>query len=279
MSLAEGFAWEYKDWRFSGYSLAGITTSIFCRTAGVCFDLGQGLPFQLGAKRVLISHAHMDHAAGIPYLIAQRNMAGQADTEIFLPEGMMQPMEEILQAWQRIDGHSYSYSLKAAPPGQLISLDKLYSIKAFRTDHRVPSQGYILYLAKKRLKERFRDGESAAEARRRGDDPDERFFEPVVAYTGDSRIEFLEADPDVRKAKILFAEATFWGEKKPVDHARKWGHTHFDEILTALSRFENERIVLIHASARYSSDFLEAQLAARLSAADRKRVVLFPRPF
>src|SRR5690606_23012108 len=96
------------------YSLAGITTSLFCKNASVCFDVGQGLPFQLGAKRILITHGHMDHASGLPYLIAQKNMTGQKETEIFVPEDLLAPMEEILKIWQRIDRHEYSYRLQAA---------------------------------------------------------------------------------------------------------------------------------------------------------------------
>jgi ribonuclease Z len=159
-------------------------------------------------------------------------------------------------------------------------LDKLYSFRAFTTTHRVPSQGYILYQKKKRLKPSLQ-GAAAAEilaAKARGENPNEDYLDPVVAFTGDTQIEFIDSDPDVLCAKILFVEVTFWDDEKPVEHARKWGHIHIDEILAALPRLQNERIVLIHASVRYSTPYLQEILSRRLPKQDQERVILFPRP-
>lgn len=280
MSLADGFRWSHEDWNFTGYSLAGITTSIFCRNASVCFDVGQGLPFQNAAKHVLITHAHMDHASGIPYLLSQKNMNGQKETNLFVPESFVSPIEQILKLWQSVDGHEYGYNLRAARVGELYDLDKLYAVKPFATPHRVASQGYLLYQKKKRLKAELRAAgeEAILRARAQGVDPNESFLAPMVAFTGDSKIEFIDADPDVAAAKILFVEVTFWDDAKPVAHARKWGHLHLDELLAILPRLKNERIVLIHASVRYPTAVLLEILARRLPAAERERVVLFPRP-
>jgi ribonuclease Z len=280
MSLERGFSWNWEDWQFVGYTLAGITTSLYCKNASVCFDVGQGLPFQVGAKRILITHSHMDHAAGLPYLVAQKNMMGQKETEIFVPENFLEPLREIFRVWQECDGHEYSFSLQAARPGEIYDLDKLYAFKPFRTVHRVNSQGYLLYQKKKRLKERFRGAsrEEILSAKAKGEDPNESVLEPAIAFTGDTQIEFLDSDPDVGKAKILFVEATFWDENRPVSHAREWGHIHIDEILEALPRLQNEKIVLIHTSVRYSLGALEEILERRLPQAEKSRVMIFPRP-
>jgi ribonuclease Z len=279
MSLAEGFPWSYEEWNFTGYSLAGITTSLFCKTVGVCFDVGQGLPFQNSAKHILITHAHMDHASGIPYLLSQKNMNGQKETNLYVPEAFAEPLEEILRIWRSVDGHEYSYNLLAAQPGVLYQLDKLYSVKPFATPHRVPSQGYILYQKKKRLRADLEGAtqEKILELRHQGQDPNENFLEPVVAFTGDTKKEFLDSDPDIARAKILFVEVTFWDSIKPVEHARLWGHMHLDELLEILPRLRNERIVLIHASVRYTTARLREILAERLPSGERERVVLFPR--
>ena len=73
MSLATGFLWTYKTHRLLGYSVAGLSTSLVFPEADVCFDVAQGLPFQMGTSNLLISHAHMDHAAGIPYVVAMKS--------------------------------------------------------------------------------------------------------------------------------------------------------------------------------------------------------------
>ncbi|MGZ3694807.1 MAG: MBL fold metallo-hydrolase [Bdellovibrionota bacterium] len=279
MSLERGFSWEYGDWQFVGYSLAGITTSVFCKNASLCFDVGQGLPFQLSARRIALTHGHLDHAAGIPYLVAQKNMMGQKETEIFTPESLAPPLEQILKIWQEIDKHTYTYTMTPVAPGQMIELDRLYTLKPFATTHRVPSQGYILYQKKKRLKEKYKQSGQAGilAAKAAGENPNEEYLEAAVAFTGDTQVEFIDSDPDVARAKILFVEVTFWDDAKPVEHARKWGHMHFDELLGILPRLKNEKIVLIHASIRYSTAFLQKIMSERLPASERERVVLFPR--
>lgn len=280
MSLETGFPWSHSEFRFTGYSLAGITTSIFCKTASVCFDVGQGLPFQIPARHVLITHAHLDHAAGIPYLIAQKNMNNQVNTNFFVPENLLDPLQKILKLWEGVDEHEYKFRLQAAIPGRTYELDKSYSMRPFATPHRVQSQGYLLLQKKKRLKEIYKSGDTAAilRAKAAGEEPNEWITEPVVAFTGDTKIEFLESDPEIKSAKILFVEATFWDEERPVERARHWGHTHIDELLELLPSFKNEKIVLIHASVRYSSKFLLSILEKRLRPEDKERVILFPRP-
>mgnify|MGYP003351313626 CR=1 FL=1 len=221
MSLSEGFSWSYGDWHFTGYSLAGITTSIFFRNAGICFDVGQGLPFQNSAKHILITHAHMDHASGIPYLLSQKNMNGQKESRILVPESFEKPIREIIRLWQQVDGHVYDFDLISAKPGLVYELDRLYSAKPFLTPHRVSSQGYIVYQKKKRLKAEYRalNEDQIRELKKKGEVPSESFLDPIVAFTGDTKKEFLQSDADISLAKVLFVEVTFW------DHA-KIGRAH-----------------------------------------------------
>jgi ribonuclease Z len=278
-SLGEGYSWKHGDLEFRGYSLAGITTSLFFKNAQLCFDLGQGMPFQMGARRVLLTHGHLDHAAGVPYFIAQRNMQGQDHNEIYGPAKLVEPLSKIIQLWSEIDQHEYRYQLRAAEQGKIYEIDKLYSFRPFPTVHRVPSQGYLVYQKRKRLKEEYRgEGEALIlAARRNGIDPNETYLEPIVAFTGDTQIDFLDLDEEVKRAKILFVECTFWDEAKPVEHARKWGHLHIDELIQRLPELTSEKIMLIHASVRYSTAYLDAILDKRLGPADRARVQIFPR--
>lgn len=276
MSLERGFSWSYQDLNFVGYSLAGITTSVYFKNAGICFDVGQGLPFHVGARRFCLTHGHLDHSGGMPYILSQRNMMGQKETDIFVPREFAPLLREIIGLWARAEGNEYSYALHVAEPGRIFELDKLYALKSFPTVHRVPSQGYLVYRKRKRLKPDFHglDAEALRKLRASGENPEEHFLEPLAAFTGDTRIEFLELDREVTEAKILFLEVTFWDEAKTVEHARRWGHIHLDELIQALPRLKNERIVLLHSSVRYPVQFLERVLRERVGDC---RVELFPR--
>jgi ribonuclease Z len=278
MSLEKGFQWEYGGWHFVGYSLAGITTSIVCKNASACFDVGQGLPFQMSSKYILLTHAHLDHAAGLPYIIAQKNMAGQKGVKVYCPKTLEEPLRKIMELWQTVDGYSYDYHLAGIKVNDEIALDPPFFMKPFQTKHRVDSQGYLIYQEKRVLRDEF-SSISPSEIKKIPHKVNiyrlER--EPMVAFTGDTEAEFWKNDPDLVRAKILFMEVTFWDEKRSVAHAREWGHIHFEEFLEILPKLKNERIVLIHTSIRYSFNFLQDLLKRKLPVDDLNRVVIFPR--
>ncbi len=278
MSLATGFTWTHKDITLVGFSLAGITTSVAFPAADVCFDVGQGLPFQVPIRNIALTHGHLDHASGLPYLLGQKAMHGVPAPNIYMPRALVEPMSEILRLWARIEDHTYDYNLEGIGLGDERDLKGKYFLSPFRTHHRVDSQGYTVYLRKKHLKPEFRglSHQKLGDARRAGETIDEAFNEPVVSFTGDTKIEALEND-DVRRSRVVMMECTYWDERKTVANAREWGHTHLDEILPWLDRLSCEKLLLIHSSVRYSANDLRRVLAERVPEPHRDRVELFPR--
>jgi ribonuclease Z len=279
MSLTTGYTWTHKNIRLVGYSVGGITTSLVFPDAHVCFDVGQGLPFQIGVPNILITHGHMDHAAGLPYLISQKAMTGQLPPTVYMPESLVRPMREIMRLWEGIDQHTYQYQFKAAREAEEIPLNAPYVARPFKTFHRIPSFGYTVYEKRKRLKPEFRSLEpiELGRLRREGADLDEWGTEPVLSFSGDTTIEFLDNE-DVRKSRILALEVTYWDEKKSVANAREWGHIHLDELLPRLEQIKSEKILLLHASARYTSERLRDIIEARVPEHFKHRIALFPRP-
>jgi ribonuclease Z len=278
VSLSAGFTWTHDDLSLTGYSLAGITTSVVFPAADVCFDVGQGLPFQVPVTNIALTHGHLDHAAGLPYLLGQKAMHGVKRPNIYMPKSLVKPMSEILSLWAQIEEHTYDYHLEGLGPGDERDLKGKYFLKTFPTYHRIPSQGYTVFLRKKHLLPEYR-GLSHVElgkARREGKAIDEHFSEPVVSFTGDTKIEVMESDA-VRRSRVLLMECTYWDENKTVENARQWGHTHLDEILPWLDRLDCEKILLIHSSVRYPAEQLQKILDLKVPARHRPRVELFPR--
>ena len=279
MSLATGYVWTHKNIRLVGYSMAGISTSIVFPDADVVFDVGQGLPFQIPVPNILISHGHMDHASGLPYVISQKAMMGQTPPNVYMPEGLMSPLKQIMRLWEQIDNHTYQYQFRTVKPGEEVAVKAPYYFKTFSTYHRVDSQGYTVFERKKRLKPEFKnlDPRELGDLRKKGEVLEEHFDEPVLSFTGDTKIEFLD-NPDVRNSRVLLMEVTYWDNKKTVENARLWGHIHLDELIPRLESLKCEKIVLIHASARYTTPYLKEILDARIPEHFKHRVELFPRP-
>lgn len=279
MSLAQGYPLVYGDLRLVGYSLAGISTSIGMPEADVLFDVAQGLPFQTPFNTILLTHAHMDHASGLPYLISQKSMQNRARPLVIMPEEAIDPLKRIMSIWHEIDQFEYAFEFRSVKPGEAIPLKGDFFAKTFPTFHRVPSQGYTIFRRKRRLKPQYAklSPHELGSLRRNGEVLDEVLEENLVSFTGDTKIEFLEND-QARKSKLLFMEVTYWNEQKSVANAREWGHIHFDELLPRLEKIEAERIVLIHASARHTTKAIREIIDERVPEYLKPKLILFPRP-
>jgi ribonuclease Z len=270
--------WEYSNLKFEGLSLAGVRTSITLPQYSVAFDLAQGLPHTLGMNTFLITHGHMDHASGLPYIISQKAMGSHKRPTFIMPESIVEPMTEIMKQWSRIEGFDYDFEFKGAIPGLEFPLKSNLVAKTFKTLHRVPSLGYSVYRRGRKLQEKFTGltSDQVRDFREVGEDPTEEKLDLLVSFTGDTQIEFLDENPEVRDSKILMLEATYLDDRKTVKNAKDWGHTHLDEIIPRLETITSERVVLIHSSARYSFEEAKRILERRLPEKERERVVLFP---
>lgn len=278
MSFDVGTSWEHANLKFQGLSLSGIRTSIAMPEYSLAFDVAQGFPFNINMKKFFLTHGHLDHAAGIPYIISQKAMHSQPIADFYMPQSLVEPLKKIMQLWMEIEKHQYQYRFHGLRGDEEIEINSNYSVRPFPTVHRVESWGYTLFNSKKKLKPEYYalSDEAIRDLREKGVPVQEVQESPLVSFTGDTQIEFLDTRPWIRNSKILLMESTYLDDKKSPDHARKWGHTHLDEILPELDRIQSEKIVLIHLSSRYSMREAAQILASRIPERHRERVVLFP---
>lgn len=273
-----GEAWQWKDLKFWGLSLSGIRTCIAIPELSLCFDVAQGYPFSLHLKNYFITHGHLDHAAGIPYIISQKAMNSEKPGQFFMPESLISPLTEIMNLWEKIEKHQYQYNFIPVTKDWKFEINPQYFMRAFPTVHRIESFGYTLFHKNKKLKSEYQSKlpEELKLLKRQGLEIDQITETPMVSFTGDTQIEFLDLTPEVKKSKILIMESTYLDDRKSVEHAKLWGHTHLNEIIPRLKEIESEKIVLIHTSSRYSMKEAQSLLQERLPAAEKERVVLFP---
>jgi ribonuclease Z len=179
-------------------------------------------------------------------------------------------------------------------------VSKRLTIRAFATTHPVPSQGYVAYGTKEKLKAEF-IGSSASEIKAlkaRGVEITDTVEVPEVAFTGDTTIDWVDratgsgsANPsgeengavdgasvdavaaDALRARLLICECTFVDDRCSAEDARRYGHTHIDDLVARADAFrETGAILLIHFSARYKAEEVREALAARLPEALKAKV-------
>lgn len=257
---------KFNEYSLKGVSTAGIGTSITIPEWKICFDVAQGLPFAFPMNHFFISHFHQDHASGIPYVISQKAMAGHKAPQFYMPAGTAEPMHEIMKIWSRLEDHSYEFDFHEVIPEKRFAIQGGLYAEAFRTLHRVSSQGYTIHQKQKKLKAEFHglERQELLNAKSRGLELNEDVFVPKISFTGDTQIEFLDLSPQVIHSETLIMEVTYMDEKRGVESARKWGHIHFTEVLSRIPKIQSKNIVFIHLSARHHAKEFRALIDQKL---------------
>ena len=258
------------------YSVGGIETCYQIPAFDVCLDIGRCPP---GAERrnvLLLTHAHIDHAAGLPYYVSLRSLINMPPPKVFCPAPDRDNLQAILDGWSKLQADSNRCQLIGVAPDNEIRLPRGHVAQPYRSPHRIATVGYTIYSERKKLKAELHglDGPAIAERARSGESVNEVHRRAELSFPGDTRIEVVETEPSVTQARILLLECTFVGPDVSIEKARRSGHVHLDQIAERADLFENEHVVLTHFSRRHSEAHIKDEVERRLPAKLLERVHL-----
>lgn len=238
--------------------------------------MGRGAPQLAGSQEIFLSHGHLDHILGLPFVLSQRSLHGDAETRVFCPPSVVRPLADLVDAASRLEQREYRWSLVALQPGDRVEVGRNLVVEAFATRHSVPSLGYRLLRRKRHLAEPFRDlsSDEIVELKSRGKEIEVVEERPWVAYCGDVDVRTLDQDPSLYEVPVLLLECTFLAAGME-EKAASFGHVHLSDLAERAERFRNDALLLHHLSRRHDEAELRRAVERELPGlSDRVHLLL-----
>ena len=266
---------KIEDLEIIGYSVAGEETVVAIPQLDVCFDIGKAPDQVISINNVLLTHGHMDHAAGIAYYLSHRKFCGQKPGRVFAPENLILSIREILDSWGRLDGNKIPAQLVGMQPGDEFQIKPNLIIKAFATRHCKGSLGFCVLEKKKKLKEEYLglSGGEIVALKRKNIAIDYPVEIPIVTYLGDTQYCNFAKFDFVVKSKIMIAECTFVDDEH-IERALAGAHMYMSEFLRMLGELDNQYIIITHLSQRTGIAEARKILKEKLNSQLYEKVVL-----
>jgi len=263
------------DLKIIGYSVAGEETVVAVPQLDVCFDIGKAPQQVIPINHVLLTHGHMDHAAGVAYYLSHRNFCGQNAGTILAPQNLLAPIKDIIRAWERLDGNKIPANLVGVKPGDEHRIKPNLFARVFPTRHSKGSVGYSIIEKRKKLKPEFTDltGPQIVELKKQGVEIDSPLELPIVTYFGDTRyVDFSQLEYVVN-SRILIAECTFFVAEHTT-RAEAGRHMHIDEFAGLIEKLKNQYIIITHLTQRTSMSEIRRILEKTLPKEKCDKIIL-----
>jgi ribonuclease Z len=275
--MKDDFVLVTPHFTLEGRSRAGHETFFRIRELGVAFDIGRCPDMLVSMPHVFISHAHLDHAAGIPFYAGQRHLQQLDGGAIYVPAEAAEDFRALLAIQAKLTGAPLDVAITGVAVGEEVRIGKRLLVRGYAAPHRVAARAYELVERRHHLREELAgaSGDLIAQLRREGASIEEEYRRSIFFYTGDTDRGLLESCDALYRAEVLLIECSFVADGHQ-DRAARYRHLHIDDIADFADRFENEMIVLTHFSRRYSPEDIRRAVRRRLPARlhDRVRLAL-----
>jgi ribonuclease Z len=264
-----------------GRSRAGHETWFRVRDLGIALDIGRGPDPVIAMPHVFVTHAHLDHAAGIPFYAGQRRLQRLDRGTVYVPAEAADDVRALLAIQTRLTGAELDIEVRGLATGEELAFSRTHLVRAHAAPHRVAARGYEFIERRHHLREEFMglERDEILRLRREGVKVDEEYRRSILFYTGDTDRGLLESNDALFQSEVLMIECSFLAEGHQ-ERAARYRHIHIDDIAEFAERYENQTIILTHFSRRYSNEEIRDYARRRLPVVLRERVRLaLPEPW
>jgi len=258
-----------------GYSVAGEETVVAFPQLDVCFDIGKAPDQVIPINHVLLTHGHMDHAAGVAYYLSHRQFCGLPAGTILAPPNTIGPIRQILDAWSKLDGSRIKANLVGVEPGDEYPVKPNLFVRVFPAKHTYGAVGFSVLERRKKLRPEYQGltGPQLVELKRQGVEIDLPLEVPLVSYLGDTQYADFSQLDYISNSRLLIAECTFY-EEEHTGRAEAGRHMHIEELAPLLERMNNQYVIITHLTQRTSLEEARRMLKEKLPSSVYAKVVL-----
>ncbi|MFG0313440.1 MAG: MBL fold metallo-hydrolase, partial [Phycisphaerales bacterium] len=251
----------HPPYRVQGVSTAGEATCVQIPELDLCFDMGLCPRAALASKFVAVSHGHMDHVGGLAYYCSQRRFQGMGDGTIVCSTAIAGAIEKMMEGYVDLERQRTPYNLVALPPEGEHEIKNNIVLRAFDVEHTAPTSGYAVVEKRSKLRPEYvgLPQEKLRELKDRGIEITHVLQIPLIAYLGDTLPGAHLVREDVRRAKIIITECTFF-EPDHVARAKIGMHLHVNDVVEWLRVVESELLIIVHLSRRTNMHYARQRI-------------------
>lgn len=259
-------------------SLAGFYTCIQFPEYKIAIDLGISPRSAINKGHVFFTHAHGDHIAGVVRHCSSREMLRLTPPTYVIGKEDIENFHGFMDAARKMCRSGMPYEAIGISPGDHIDVRRDLRVRSYRSIHRVPCQGYIVYELKQKLRKEFvgLERNELISRRKSGEVLTEDIERPLVTYTGDTTIDLFIKEPALQDVPVLITEVTFFDDSVSKESAKMRGHIHIDDIVDNIELFTQKSILLMHSSARFNPEQIIEICRQKLPPELFKRVHILP---
>lgn len=213
-------------------------------------------------KGIFVTHLHGDHTFGLPGLIQTMELSGRKDELVICgPEGIRKALTDILSLTEVELG--YELNIREWSGGEATSFEG-FKVSSFKTDHIVPSIGYLLeendhkgrFDRKKAISLGLKPGPDFSKLQngeKVGDITPDMVIGPSrpgcrVVYSGDT-VPCAELSNAAMNADVLIHESTYAHSEAHL--ASEYKHSTALQVAETAKKCGCRALFLIHISNRY----------------------------
>lgn len=257
---------SWGELRVAGGSRAGEGTLVLLPQLRLALDAGRPGRALVPLHHLFLSHGHVDHCLGVLAWASQRQLQRIPGGVVLAPAAIAGELRALLATAATMEGGDpYDVTVREVRTGERIELRADFSLRCFSTSHWVETLGCCLEWKRRRLRDDLA-GLGEDELRRRREGGEEITTEvvtPLFAYLADTGPEVFEREPWLVDVEVLVTECTFV-DPRDRERARRFGHTHLDDLVALAPRLRNRHLVLTHLSRRHRLGPAARTIAAAL---------------